>query len=83
MILRNHGLLTVGQTVDEAAWWFIAMERSCQAQILLASFGDEAVVLSDEEASRGYAELGDSLAGWYQYQPLFEKMIKEQPDFLG
>lgn len=28
-ILRNHGLLTVGHSVDEAAWWFIAMERCC------------------------------------------------------
>jgi len=26
-ILRNHGLLTVGETVDEAVWWFVAMER--------------------------------------------------------
>ncbi|MGH8751462.1 MAG: class II aldolase/adducin family protein, partial [Burkholderiales bacterium] len=26
IILRNHGLLTVGKTVDEAAWWFITME---------------------------------------------------------
>jgi len=28
LILSNHGLLTVGRTsVDEAAWWFITMER--------------------------------------------------------
>jgi ribulose-5-phosphate 4-epimerase/fuculose-1-phosphate aldolase len=27
VILRNHGLPTVGSSVDEAAWWFIAMER--------------------------------------------------------
>jgi ribulose-5-phosphate 4-epimerase/fuculose-1-phosphate aldolase len=33
-ILQNHGLLTVGQTVDEVAWWYITMERSCQAQLL-------------------------------------------------
>ncbi len=26
-ILRNHGLLTVGTTVDAAAWWFITGER--------------------------------------------------------
>lgn len=26
VILRNHGLLTAGKTVDEAAWWFITME---------------------------------------------------------
>jgi ribulose-5-phosphate 4-epimerase/fuculose-1-phosphate aldolase len=28
VILQNHGLLTVGGTVDAAAWWFITMERS-------------------------------------------------------
>ena len=33
-IMRNHGLLTVGRTVDEAVWWFVAMERCCQAQFL-------------------------------------------------
>jgi Class II Aldolase and Adducin N-terminal domain len=27
VILRNHGLLTVGETVDEAAWWFITNPR--------------------------------------------------------
>ena len=37
VILRNHGLLTVGSTVDGAAWWFITMDRSCQVQILAAS----------------------------------------------
>jgi Class II Aldolase and Adducin N-terminal domain len=26
-ILRNHGLLTVGETVDEAVWWFITMSE--------------------------------------------------------
>src|ERR1700751_4992390 len=39
VILRNHGLLTVGSSVDEAAWWFITMERSCQAQLLAESVG--------------------------------------------
>ena len=39
VILRNHGLLTVGHSVDEAAWWFITMERSCQAQLLAVGGG--------------------------------------------
>src|SRR6202158_1060574 len=38
-ILRNHGLLTVGHTVEEAAWWFITMDRSCQAQLLADDAG--------------------------------------------
>ena len=33
-ILQSHGLITVGGTVDEAVWWFITMERSCQVQLL-------------------------------------------------
>ena len=39
VILRNHGLLTVGDTVDAAAWWFITMERSCQVQLLAKAAG--------------------------------------------
>lgn len=29
-LLRNHGLLTVGETVAEAAAWFLQLERVCQ-----------------------------------------------------
>ena len=38
-ILQNHGLLTVGESVGEAAWWFVTMERSCQAQLLAMAAG--------------------------------------------
>src|SRR4051794_13384409 len=39
VILRNHGLLTVGHSVDAAVWTFITMERSCQAQLLAEAAG--------------------------------------------
>ena len=39
-IHQNHGLFTVGETVDEAAFWFITMERSCQAQLMAMAAGD-------------------------------------------
>src|SRR5213078_2007931 len=50
-ILANHGLLTVGQSVDEAAWWFITMERSCQAQLLAEAAGTP-VLIDRENAAR-------------------------------
>src|SRR4051812_13883251 len=34
VILRNHGLLTVGASVESAIWWFISMDRCAQAQLL-------------------------------------------------
>lgn len=39
MVLQNHGLLTTGSTVDEAAYLFSLMERSCEVQIMVESTG--------------------------------------------
>jgi len=80
-ILRNHGLLTVGQSVDEAVWWFITMERSCQAQ-LLASAAGEPVLIDPEMARITHGQVGSHLAGWYSFQPLFDRIVREQPDLL-
>jgi len=33
MILRNHGLLTLGKTVGEAFNWMHRLETSCRAQL--------------------------------------------------
>jgi ribulose-5-phosphate 4-epimerase/fuculose-1-phosphate aldolase len=80
-ILRNHGLLTVGHSVDEAAWWFITMERSCQAQILAESVGTPTLI--DPDMARTTAgQVGSHMAGWFSFQPLFHRIVREQPDLL-
>jgi ribulose-5-phosphate 4-epimerase/fuculose-1-phosphate aldolase len=81
VILRNHGLLTVGQSVDEAAWWFITMERSCQAQLLAEAAGKP--VLIDEDMARlTSTQVGSNIAGWFSFQPLYNRIVREQPDLL-
>jgi ribulose-5-phosphate 4-epimerase/fuculose-1-phosphate aldolase len=77
-ILRNHGLLTVGHSVDEAAWWFITMDRSCQAQLLAEAAGQPHKI-PDATARSTYALVGSHLAGWFQFQPLFQRISHEQP----
>ena len=37
LILKHHGLLTVGETVDEAAFWLHLLERCCQTMLLVAA----------------------------------------------
>src|SRR5438309_2234448 len=81
IILRNHGLLTVGQTVDEAAWWFITMERSCQAQLLAEAAG-KPIRIEHESALITRGQLGTPSAGWFQFQPLWARITKEQPDLF-
>ena len=39
VILRNHGLLTWGETVEEALMWLWILQRACDVQIAAASAG--------------------------------------------
>jgi ribulose-5-phosphate 4-epimerase/fuculose-1-phosphate aldolase len=82
VILRNHGLLTVGETVDAAAWWFITMERSCQVQLLAMAAGTR-VPIDAEQAQKTHDFVGSEFAGWLSFQPLYDKIVREQPDLLG
>ena len=82
VILSNHGLLTVGQTsVDEAAWWFITMERTCQAQLLAEAAGTP-VPIEAEQAEKTALQVGPPMAGWRAFQPLYEWIVTVQPDLL-
>ncbi len=39
VILRSHGILTVGETVEAAAWWYLSMDNACQTQLLAEAAG--------------------------------------------
>jgi ribulose-5-phosphate 4-epimerase/fuculose-1-phosphate aldolase len=80
-ILSNHGLLTVGQSVDEAVWWFITMDRSCQAQLLAEAAGEPRSI-PHETAKLTYSQVGAHMVGWFQFQPLWDRISREQPDFF-
>lgn len=81
VILRNHGLLTVGQTVDEAAWWFITMDRTCQAQLMAEAAGTP-IPISPETASLTYSQIGSHRIGWFSFQSLYDKIVREEADLL-
>ena len=81
VILRNHGLLTVGRSVDEAAWWFITMDRSCRAQLMAEAAGDP-IHIAHDHAVVARGQVGSEMAGWFQFQPLWQKISREEPDLL-
>jgi len=62
VILQNHGLLTVGKSVDEAAFWFISLDKTCHAQLLAdaasAGNGYQKRLINDEEAAYTYEQAG-------------------------
>ena len=81
VILRNHGLLTVGQSVEEAAWWFITMERSCHAQLMAEAAGTP-VLIEPAMAKHTAGQVGTHFAGWFSFQPLFARISRDQPDLF-
>ncbi|WP_371543270.1 class II aldolase/adducin family protein [Streptomyces sp. NBC_00554] len=81
VVLQNHGLLTVGQSVAEAAWYFITMERSCQAQLLAMAAGKPKLIDS-ETARMVRSQISGALPGWFQFRPLWDQITAEQPDLF-
>jgi len=80
-ILRNHGLLTVGASVDSAVWWFITMERTCQAQLAAMSAG-KTISIDDHQARLTHSQVGSEVAGAFSFHPLYSVIVDEQPDCL-
>jgi len=75
MTLRNHGLLTVGGTVDEAAYLFTLMERSCEVQLMVeaaAANGLEKVLVDEEAAAYTFKMASDPEALYWEFQPDLE-----------
>lgn len=75
LILRNHGLLTVGNTVDEAAYLYTLMERSCEIQLMVeaaAANGVPKVLVEDEAAEYTFRMASDPETLYWEFQPDLE-----------
>jgi len=81
LLMKNHGLLTVGQSVDETAYLFISLEKVCQSQIAAESIGSTETM--DEHQARRSSERFQAYSGWLNFQPAYQSIIKEQPDLAG
>lgn len=75
VILQNHGLLTVGKTVDEAAFLFVLMEDSCHAQLLADSAsagGIKKQIINHDVATYTRKMTGDPESLYAEFQPDYE-----------
>lgn len=80
-VLLNHGLLTVGSSVDAAAFRFLAMERCTQVQLLAEAAGP-LELMTDDEAREVRRLLGSDYVAWLGFQGLFEQIVQESPELL-
>ena len=80
-ILRHHGLLTVGRTVEEAIWWFITMDRACQMQLMAEAAGTPRI-MTDEEAKLAHRQFGNANQARHSFELLADIIQEEEPEVL-
>ena len=80
-LLQNHGLLTVGNTIEETVFWFVSLEKCCYAQLLAdaaaAGRGGQTIKVDDADAAFTYKSVGTPLAGYFSAKPLFDVIHQE------
>ncbi|WP_424813416.1 class II aldolase/adducin family protein [Roseococcus sp. YIM B11640] len=82
VILKNHGLLTVGQSVEAAAWRFIALDNAARTQLLAEAAGTPQHI-RPEVAAHTASQVGNERGGILSFHPLWDKITSEEPDLLG
>jgi len=81
-ILQNHGILTVGKSVEGAVAAYVALENACQTQLLAEAAGSIKPIspaIAKHTASQSFGR-NDPWA--LSFRPLWDRIVAEQPDFL-
>jgi ribulose-5-phosphate 4-epimerase/fuculose-1-phosphate aldolase len=80
-LLQNHGLLTVGQSIEETVFWFVSLDKCCYAQLLADAAatgrGGQTVKIEEADAAFTYKTVGTPMAGWFSAKPLFDVIHHE------
>jgi ribulose-5-phosphate 4-epimerase/fuculose-1-phosphate aldolase len=81
LILRNHGLLTVGRTIGEAFMTMHYLERACRVQVAVLSTGREIALPPPEVREKAARQYADFTPGQYEWPALVRLMDKLDPSY--
>jgi ribulose-5-phosphate 4-epimerase/fuculose-1-phosphate aldolase len=82
-IHQNHGLLTASRhSIESAAFWFIALERCCRQQLLVAATGIKPKLVPPDKARYSREHVGSEYIGWLHFQPIFDQLAEQSPDMF-
>lgn len=76
VVLKNHGTVTVGKNLEEAAGVTLALEDTAKVQLMASLAGEPEGIVADQmdEGLRQAARTGGGVrALWFYYQSLFQK----------
>jgi ribulose-5-phosphate 4-epimerase/fuculose-1-phosphate aldolase len=77
---QNHGVWTVGESVESTAWKFILAEDIARSHLLARAAGVPVIPQVDPVTPQSRAR--SELFGWLNFQPLWDEIVTQQPDLL-
>jgi ribulose-5-phosphate 4-epimerase/fuculose-1-phosphate aldolase len=80
-ILKNHGILTAGPSVEAAAWWYIALDNACHAQLLAEAAGTPQRIPHDV-AALTHQQVGRPGGAQYAFESLYAGLVAAEPELL-
>lgn len=82
-IHQNHGLFTASRhSIESAAFWFIALERCCQQQLLVNASGHKPNLITPENANYSRKHVGSEYIGWLHFQPILGQLLATETDMF-
>ena len=83
MMMTNHGLLTVGQTVAEAFYYMYYLEQSCRIQVAAMSTGGALSIPPPEVCRHAASQFsrGSPTKGQRPWAALRRRLDREAPDY--
>ena len=84
VIHQNHGLFSAGrESVEEAAWWFIAAERACEIQLKAEATGHPLRMINEQAVAHSAKHLGAPFLAWLHFQPIYDAICRSDPDLFN
>ena len=81
VILKNHGILTAGPTVEAAAWWYIALDNAAHTQLLAEAAGTPQLI-DAVTAQHTHSQVGGPEGALHAFESLYAGLVAAEPDVL-
>jgi ribulose-5-phosphate 4-epimerase/fuculose-1-phosphate aldolase len=82
LIMRSHGLITVGKTVGEAYWRMFHLDMACSLQMDVLATGRPFIQQPPEVSAKVRRQYEtDFYPGLYEWPALLRKLDRDAPDY--
>jgi ribulose-5-phosphate 4-epimerase/fuculose-1-phosphate aldolase len=82
VILKNHGILTAGPSVEAAAWWYIALDNACHVQLLAEAAGTPKPI-PHAQAELTHGQISGPGGSARAFDALWQGLVAAEPELLS